>query len=405
MADKVVKNAAQIAAAQAAQKVAQQKVAQAARDLQAATASAPTRAGAAILGAGKDASSARYTAMAAASGIPNVFGANSKLSVEAQTAPYQKALSDAEAGYAGINVPAPVYDQANTELQSAYDLLFSEFARYGLESLVTPLKDMLTENISPAELGLRLQQTDAYKKRFAANQDRINKGLAALSPADYIGMEDKYQNIMRNYGLPESYYAKDTMGTQEGFQKLLANDVSAAELEDRILTAQSRVINAAPQIKQALTQFYPDITDGDILAYTLDPTKALSDIKRKVTAAEIGGAALAQGLNTDVTRAQDLAAAGVTKAAAQQGYQTIADVVPRGSQLASFYNFEPYTQTTAEQEVFNLAGSAEAARKRRKLVETERATFGGSAGTASSALSRDRSINTQSYREPGAGAY
>ena len=35
----------------------------------------------------------------------------------------------------------------------------------------------------------------------------------------------------------------------------------------------------------------PDITDADILAYALDPKNALTDIKRKITAAEIGGAA------------------------------------------------------------------------------------------------------------------
>ena len=294
---------------------------------------------------------------------------------------------------------------AKEQRQSAYDLLVNEFNKYGLGTLVEPLKGLITENVSPAEFSIRLQQTPAYQQRFSANKDRIAKGLAALSPAEYIAMEDQYQNIMRNYGLPESYYSKDSMGTQSGFNQLLANDVSAAELEDRISTAQSRVVNAAPEVKQALKTFYPNITDGDILAYSLDPTKALTDIKRKVTAAEIGGAALAQGLQTDVTRAQDLAAAGVDRAAARQGYADIASIQPRGSQLAAIYGFEPYTQTTAEQEVFNLAGSAEAAKKRKKLVETEKATFGGSAGTASSALSRDRAYQSQSYREPGAGAY
>jgi len=62
---------------------------------------------------------------------------------------------------------------------------------------VEPLKGLILENISPSEFGIRLQQTDAYKKRFSANQDRIAKGLTALSPAEYLAMEDQYQNIMR----------------------------------------------------------------------------------------------------------------------------------------------------------------------------------------------------------------
>ena len=281
--------------------------------------------------------------------------------------------------------------QAQAERQSAYDILLSEFTRYGLASLVEPLKGFIISGASPAELTIQLQNSDAYKKRFAANADRIAKGLSALSPAEYVAIEDQYQNIMRNYGLPESYYAKDTMGTQAGFQTLLANDVSATELEERVLTAQDRVLKAAPQVSQALKAFYPDITNGDILAYTLDPTKGLDAIKRKVTAAEIGGAAIGQGLTTGVTRAEELAAAGVTKQQAQEGYQTIAEVAPRGAMLSDIYKQSPYGQTQAEQEVFNLAGSAEAAKQRKKLTSLETAAFSGQAGVG--ALARERAGN------------
>jgi hypothetical protein len=47
----------------------------------------------------------------------------------------------------------------------------------------------------------------------------------------------------------------------------------------------------------ALKQFYPGIKNSNILAYTLDPEKGLEDIRKKVTAAEIGGAALGAGVN------------------------------------------------------------------------------------------------------------
>jgi len=93
----------------------------------------------------------------------------------------------------------------------------------------------------------------------------------------YLAKEDAYQNLMRNYGLPASYYTPGLYGKQEGFDKLLANDVSAVELEDRISTAQKRVLNANPEVLNAIKNFYGDsITNGDILAYTLDPTSILS---------------------------------------------------------------------------------------------------------------------------------
>ena len=274
--------------------------------------------------------------------------------------------------------------------QSAFDLLRSQFAQYGLEALVDPLKGLIQENVSPSEFAVRLRQTEPYKKRFAANAARIGKGLRALSEAEYLSLEDGYQSIMRNYGLPATYYAKGDLGRQEGFEKLISGDVSAAELEDRIATAQNRVVNAPPQVKEALKRFYPDINNSDILAYTLDPEKGLMDIKRKVTAAEIGGAALGAGLETGVSRAEELAKFGVTAETARQAYQAAVPIIQRGGQLAGFYGEEPYTQATAEEELFNLSGSAGAAQKRKKLTALEEAQFSGRAGMTGGALARDR---------------
>jgi hypothetical protein len=44
-----------------------------------------------------------------------------------------------------------------------------QFSQYGLGGLVEPLKNFIVEGLSPAEFTLRLRDTDAYKKRFAAN--------------------------------------------------------------------------------------------------------------------------------------------------------------------------------------------------------------------------------------------
>jgi NADPH-dependent ferric siderophore reductase len=301
------------------------------------------------------------------------------------------AIANAEAAKLALlqqQEAARIAEEKRREGQSAYDLLFTQFQQYGMGALVEPLKQFIQQGLSSSEFTLRLRDTDAYKKRFAANASRIAKGLSALNEAEYIGLEDQYQNIMREYGLPASYYTRGEMGRQEGFEKFLANDVSAAELEDRVMTAQSRVINANPEVLASLKQFYPGISDGDILAYTLDPEKALTDIKRKVTAAEIGGAAMQAGLRTGMTRAEELAAAGVTKAAAQEGFQAVAELAPRGGQLAEIYKQSPYTQTTAESEVFGLSGSTEAAKQRKKLTSLETAAFGGSAGAG--AIARDR---------------
>jgi hypothetical protein len=281
-------------------------------------------------------------------------------------------------------------DEKRRTGQSAYTLLFEQFNQYGLGALVAPLEGFIVEGLSPAEFTLRLRDTDAYKKRFAANQARIQKGLRALSEAEYIGLEDQYQNVMRNYGLPASYYSRGDMGRQEGFEKFIGGDVSAAELEDRIITAQSRVLNAAPQVAQSLRQFYPEITGGDILAYALDPDKALNEIKRKVGAAEIGAGAAIAGLATGLSRAEELQRYGVTGEQARQGFGTIASGLERGRQLSQIYQQPDYTQAVAEAEVFALPDAEKARRQRRKLGQLETAEFGGTTGMTGGALSRER---------------
>jgi hypothetical protein len=275
---------------------------------------------------------------------------------------------------------------------SAYELLRNEFAQYGMGGLVEKVKEFIMAGVSPSEFTLRLRETQPYKDRFKANEGRIKAGLAAISEAEYIGLEDQYQNIMRNYGLPASYYTKGDYGVQVGFQKFIESDVSATELEDRIMTAQQRVLNANPEVAFALKNFYPGINNGDILAYALDPQNALTNIKRKVTAAEIGGAALSQGLTTSAFGAEGLAEYGVTKQQAQQGYQTIAGILPRGSQLADIYGEQPYTQETAEAEVFGTQSAADARKRREKLISLEQASFGGASGAAQGALGRERGL-------------
>jgi hypothetical protein len=278
-----------------------------------------------------------------------------------------------------------------TKNKSAFDLITLELKNNGLESLIVPLTKLFEDGIEDGDsLRLALAGTTQYQDRFKANEARKLAGLRALSPAEYIRLEDQYQEIMRNYGLPASYYTKDATGKQVGFEKFIAGDVSAVELEDRIATAQNRVLKANPEVSTALKQFYPDITNGDILAYTLDPSKGLEDIKRKVTAAEIGGAALQAGLTTGMTRAEELRNAGIDKAEATAGYSTIGAGLQRGSELASIYGEDPYTQTTAESEIFKLSGQQEARKQRQKVTGLEKATFGGQSGLTAGALARDR---------------
>ena len=310
---------------------------------------------------------------------------------QAAYATYQASLNaTAATTLANQQEAARAVAASQAQRQSAYDLLFEQFKQYGLSDLVEPLKNLITSGASPSEFTIRLRESEPYKKRFAANAQRIAKGLRALDEATYIGMEDQYQEVMRQYGLPESYYAKDATGKQAGFEQLLANDISNVELNDRLMAAQDRVLKANPEILNTLKNFYGDaITNGDILAYTLDPKNAIKDIQRKVTAAEIGAAQVGAGLQATKAGAEQLMANNVTGAQYQAAAPTISEASIRGGQLASIYGESPYTQQTAEQAVLNTPGSAAAIRQTKKLTELERAAFSGQSGRG--VLARERS--------------
>jgi hypothetical protein len=271
---------------------------------------------------------------------------------------------------------------------SAFDILRREFTAKGLGFLVEAAENAIMNEDSDAGRLLALRSSPAYQLRFSANAERIKKGLTALDEATYLGMEDQYQEVMRQYGLPESYYTKDATGKQAGFEQLLANDVSNVELADRLMVAQDRVLKANPEVLKTIRDFYPDITNGDILAYTLDPKNAIKDIQRKATAAEIGAAQRGAGLQATLSGAEALVANKVTGEQYQAAAPTISEASIRGGQLASIYGEDPYTQQTAEQAVLNTPGSAEAIRRTKKLAGLETAAFSGQSGRG--AIDRER---------------
>jgi hypothetical protein len=78
---------------------------------------------------------------------------------------------------------------------------------------------------------------------------------------------------------------------------------------------------------------------------------------------------------------------GVDLAKARTGYATIAEELPDATKLGNVYSETgiTYGQTEAEAEQFK--DSAEAKRKKQKLIETEKASFRGSAGVGDAGLS------------------
>jgi hypothetical protein len=213
---------------------------------------------------------------------------------------------------------------------------------------------------------------------------RIAAGLNVMSEKDYLDLEDAYADTLRKYGLG-NMLSTDRKANQAMFAKYMANDLNAPEFKDRIALATERVMNADPVTRGMFKQFYPTLTDADLVAYFLSPTDTLNKLKEKVTSAEIGSIALSQGLETSMASATDLAKFGVDKAAAIEGYSLIKDVLPTSQKLGNVYQEAgiKYDQASGEAEFFKQ--NQDAKLKRKRLESLERGSFSASAGNASTA--------------------
>jgi hypothetical protein len=273
-------------------------------------------------------------------------------------------------------------DKMATGRASTIATLMDRFNKYGLGSLANKIQELAIDGATESTITLQLQETQEYQKRFSANASRIKQGLQVLTPAEYLSLEDGYRQVLRAYGLKQ-------FDTDAYVQQFIANDVSAAELSNRVVTAVQRVQNADPAVQQQLRDYY-GIGQQDLVAYVLDPEQQFQKIERQVASAEIGVAAGRQGLKPGVAVAEQLAAQGISQAEAQRGYATIADILPTAEKLSSIYGttLDGYGQSEGEQEVFNQLASAQ--RKREKLSAREVAAFSGSSGAAKTSLSTSR---------------
>jgi hypothetical protein len=287
----------------------------------------------------------------------------------------------------GKVVPKEISDAT----RDAFAVLADLFASYGLEGLAGEISGYMTQGLTAGEalIKLKTNPSGAYAKRFAGNFTRIKNGLNAISEAEYVANEKAYAETLKAYGLG-NMVSLNREDNYKKFAEYIAGDVSPDEFKDRVKTVVTRVQNADPSIKSTLKNFYPEITDNDLVGYFLNPKENLPKLQEKVTASEIGAAALGAGggLTTNVGTATDLARYGIDQAAAREGYSTIAGILPTSTKLGDIYNETgiKYAQAEGEAEVFK--GNQDAATKRKRLASMERAAFSGSSGTGQSSLSK-----------------
>jgi len=76
----------------------------------------------------------------------------------------------------------------NRRVESAFTILPTEFRRYGFDDpeFFNQLGDLIRQDLSDAEVRIKIRSLPAYTRRFGAIKRRIDKGLSAISEAEYL---------------------------------------------------------------------------------------------------------------------------------------------------------------------------------------------------------------------------
>ena len=236
---------------------------------------------------------------------------NSPSEVQAQ------ADAAAAARDAAARAAQALIDQANEarRQQNAINTMKGVLEQMGMMSLYNRVVNFVKEGYEPDAVMVLIRTTPEYKQRFPAMEALAAKGRA-ISEAEYISYEQTAAGLERRYGLPQGMLMSSVT-------QLLTNEVSASELNDRVLLASAASIQAPREVKDTFRQYY-GIDEGGMTAYFLDPNKATPLLEKQYAASLIGTEATRQGVGLNVFGAENLQSLGITQEQARTGFGNVA---------------------------------------------------------------------------------
>jgi len=309
-------------------------------------------------------------------------------------------IQQGAAKYAGVSSPSTNTDPApdpaavvgggSSFNEDAFAVLKKFLGTYGLTNSEATVRGLIVKGITdPDAILFELRETDDYKTRFAGNAKRVAKKLPFLLPGTYVGLENKFRDIMRARGLSDSFY-----NSNEDFQALIEGDVSPEELNNRIQLGYEAVKNADPEVIRQFKTLY-NVDEAKLVEYFLDPAKTQPELIKAAEASKISARAKEQGgiQFADKVTAEELVNRGYSEAQALQAFTTLSnqkglydamageETLSQGAQVGAAFGYDP-----AATEVLNK-------RKSKRLGEfkgggsfTKTAGAYGTAGATESGL-------------------
>ena len=182
--------------------------------------------------------------------------------------------------------------QEEQDARDAVEIIRDTLRQYGLEDLTSEAYNMLIEGSSTEAVVLRLRQSESFQERFKGMQMRIDAGLPAISPAEYISLERSYRQTMAAAGIPEGFY-----DSPDDLAAFIGNDISQAEMMQRVSMAAAAVQAIDPNLKTQLQDLYGIgvDNDGELTAYFLDPERGVNVIEQRLQLEAAGLSSAAMG--------------------------------------------------------------------------------------------------------------
>jgi len=302
--------------------------------------------------------------------------------------------------------------------RSAGDDVEAMFTAAGLNQgfvsqLVGIIDGLYQGNVAPTKGQMlnAIYNSEPYKQRFSANEiirQRLSGGKGRpgdrlLTPKEYIDLENTYRTIFQDAQMPTGFY-----DAPEDFNTLISNSISASELQSRVNIAGDALQKADPATINSLSRYY-NLSKGDLVAYLLDPAKAMpvlegmsrraenvnglnsrADLQRMYEASQVGGSAERQGMSVDRGMSEEIVDLGkadrADEAFAVAGAQEM-DV----RRLGKLYD-QPLDFKDLVKESLTLTGGVESGKKRRKLASKERAAFSGQSALDRTSLRKMQDI-------------
>lgn len=214
--------------------------------------------------------------------------------------------------------------------ETAFDIISKTLSYYGLDDadLMREVQALwmnktLPANASIDDIGVQLQSSPAFAKRFPANKILADQGKPQYSVSQYLRLESDYKSRLQAAGMPTGFY-----DNPQDFQKFIANDVSPDELSARLQYGYQAVRNAPKEVVDQFKTLY-GVSEGDLAAYFIDPEAARPTFDRYEAERQARSAAIAAEAATQANiqlgrqQAEELARAGVSTTEAQKGFGVI----------------------------------------------------------------------------------